>query len=367
MDPREHSDDVLLSTARRLIGAERKLTAKLVAYLAEIEDRRLHLLAGYASMFDFCVNGFGLSENEAFRRIAAARLGRRFPVVHSLLASGAVHLTTLELLREHLTDENHEELLESVAGKTKREVEALLATRFPMPDAPSTVRQLSGERFKIEFTASAELRNKLELCRDLMSHANPSRDLAIVIERAVDLLLSDLERTRLKRTKRPRVTPPASSPNSRTKVTSATRRNVFDRDGLKCSYVAPSGRRCEAHAFLELDHKHPRALGGKSDPENLRVLCRAHNQLAAEQAFGRETMERSRHFGRPKSTPVSPSDTLQKVHLALTGLGFAAAQAREAMAEVQRLHPDGFPSLEVALREAILVATRCGEQPRRVA
>jgi hypothetical protein len=46
MEPREHCDDELLNTARRLIGTERKLTAKLVTYLAEIEDRRLHLLAG---------------------------------------------------------------------------------------------------------------------------------------------------------------------------------------------------------------------------------------------------------------------------------------------------------------------------------
>jgi 5-methylcytosine-specific restriction endonuclease McrA len=367
MDARQHSDDELLSTARRLIGAERKLTAKLVAYLAEIEERRLHLVAGFASMFDFCTRGLGLSENEAFRRIAAARLGRRFPAVHALLASGAVHLTTLELLREHLTDENHVELLESVSGKTKREVEALLATRFPKPNAPSRVRQLSPERFKVEFTASAELRRKLELCRDLMSHANSSRDLAPVIERAIDLLLTDLERTRLKRTKRPRTATPSSDRESRARVASATRRKVFDRDGLQCTYVSPDGRRCEAHAFLELDHKHPRALGGDSGSENLRVLCRAHNQLAAEQTFGRDTMERARHFGRPKSKHASPSDTSQRILLALTGLGFGPARAREAIAEVRRLHPDGSPPLEQALREAILVATRCGEQPRRVA
>jgi 5-methylcytosine-specific restriction endonuclease McrA len=367
MDPQEHSDDELLSTARRLIGAERKLTAKLVTYLAEIEDRRLHLVAGYSSMFDFCTRGLGLSENEAFRRIAAARLGRRFPIVHSLLASGAVHLTTLELLREHLTDENQRELLEFVSGRSKREVEALLATRFPKPAAPSKIHQLSGECFKVEFTATAALRDKLELCRNLMSHANPSRDLAPVIERAIDLLLTDLERSRLKRTKRPRTTPRARSSKPRTKVTSATRRNVFARDGLKCTYVSPTGRRCEAHAFLELDHKLPRALGGNSDSENLRVLCRAHNQLAAEQTFGRESIERARHFGRPKCKHAPRSDTSEKVHLALIGLGFAPGRAREAIAEVQRLHPEGFPSLKDALREAILVATRCGEQPRRVA
>ena len=77
MHPSEHSDDEQLSVTRRLIGGERKLTAKLVAYLAEIEERRLHLVAGYSSRFDFCTRALGLSENEAFRRIAAARLGRR--------------------------------------------------------------------------------------------------------------------------------------------------------------------------------------------------------------------------------------------------------------------------------------------------
>jgi len=180
MDLCQRSNEDLLSEARQLIGTERELTATLVAYLAEIEERRLHLLAGYGSMFDFCTRGLGLSENEAFRRIAAARLGRRFPVVHSLLASGTVHLSTLELLREHLTHDNYQELLEVVSGKTKREVEALLATRFPRPDVPSKIRPLSEERFKVEFTASAELCDKLELCRDLMSHANPSRDLGVV-------------------------------------------------------------------------------------------------------------------------------------------------------------------------------------------
>lgn len=367
MDPREHTDTELLSETRRLLGAERELIATLVAYLAEIEERRLHLVAGFSSMFDFCTRGLHLSENEAFRRIAAARLGRRFPLAHSLLASGAVHLTTLELLRDHLTHENHEELLRAASGKTKREVEALLTTRFPRPDVPAKIRQLSGERFKVEFTAGAELCDKLELCRDLLSHANPTRDLAIVIERAVDLLLSELERTRLKRTKRLRAGLPERDSKPNDHVTNATRREVFERDGVQCTYVSPDARRCEARAFLELDHAHPRALGGGDDVANLRVRCRSHNQLAAEQAFGRETVERARHFGRTKRKPPTTSDTSRKIHLALTGLGFGAWEARRAVAEVERLHPSELPPLEQALRESIFIATRSGEKPRRVA
>jgi hypothetical protein len=121
------SNDALLDNAHRLLGSERQIVAKLAAHLAEVETRRLHLEAGYSSLFDFCVRHLRMSEGEAYRRIVAARLGTRFPVVFERLASGAVHLSALQLLSERLTDENHAELLDAASGKTKREVEQLLA------------------------------------------------------------------------------------------------------------------------------------------------------------------------------------------------------------------------------------------------
>jgi hypothetical protein len=92
MNPRESSDEDLLTDVAALVGSHRELTAKLVAHLAEIEERRLELVSGYSSMFDFCQKKLGMSEGEAFRRILAARLSRRFPAVLSLLASGSVNL-----------------------------------------------------------------------------------------------------------------------------------------------------------------------------------------------------------------------------------------------------------------------------------
>ncbi len=156
---RHHSDEDLVSEARRLVADDSERTALLILYLEEIEDRRLYLLAGFGSMFHFCVSALGLSENAAFRRIVAARLSRRFPVIHSLLATGSLHLSTLELLRNDLSDENHAELLEAVAGKPKREVEAMLARRFPRPNSPCKVRPLAEGTFRVEFTASEELRS----------------------------------------------------------------------------------------------------------------------------------------------------------------------------------------------------------------
>jgi 5-methylcytosine-specific restriction endonuclease McrA len=365
---RGHSDEALLSDVRQLIGSQRELTARLIIYLAEIEHRRLHVVAGFSSMFDFSVKELRLSEGEAFRRLAAARLARRFPVVHTLIASGDVHLSALALLRPHLTKDNHVELLDAVRGKSKRDVEMLLAARFPQRDTPARVRAISPERFRIEFTASAERREKLERCLDLSSHANPQRDLAFVIERAVELLLSKLERERLGKAKRPRETPRDETPSNETPGTppasrhipTAARRSVFERDGSRCTYVSPDGHRCETTAFLELDHIVPHALGGANEPENLRVRCRAHNRLAAEQAFGRAHIDRAVHLRQRKyGVAENVSFARQKVVLALKQLGFRRAQALRAVCNVEKHHRIEEPqSLEAFLREALLEATK---------
>lgn len=375
MNLRGHTNEALLSDIRRLIGSQRELTAWLVLYLAEIEHRRLAVAAGYSSMFDFCVKELRLSEGEAFRRLTAARLCRRFPVIHTLIASGDVHLSALALLRPHLTEKNHAELLDAVRGKSKRDVEMLLATRFPQRDTPARMRAISPERFRIEFTASAALREKLERCLDLSSHANPQRDLAVVIERAVELLLAKLERERLGKAKRPRErlsdeTPsknetsstetPATIPASR-HIPTAARRLVFERDGSRCTYVSPDGHRCDATAFLELDHIVPHALGGGCEPENLRVRCRAHNRLSAEQAFGRAHVDRAVHLRRRKcgiSANVS-FDTRQTIVLALKQLGFHRSQALRAACAVGERHRSDEPqSLETLLREALREVTK---------
>jgi hypothetical protein len=46
MDLSHCSDHDLLSHTAKLVGSHREVTAKLVAHLAEIEERRLHLQAG---------------------------------------------------------------------------------------------------------------------------------------------------------------------------------------------------------------------------------------------------------------------------------------------------------------------------------
>ncbi|MEZ4221303.1 MAG: RuvA C-terminal domain-containing protein [Polyangiaceae bacterium] len=127
----------LASNARR-----RRAVALLVAHLAEVERRQLHLREGYSSLYDFCLRGLGMSEGEAHRSISSARVARRFPIAVGMLADGRLHLTGLSLLANRLTESNHAELLEEACGKTKADIQVVLARRFPRPDVPDRIELL---------------------------------------------------------------------------------------------------------------------------------------------------------------------------------------------------------------------------------
>ncbi|MCL6650063.1 MAG: hypothetical protein K6U89_17245 [Chloroflexi bacterium] len=136
------SDDDLLTRVTVLAAREREATVALVAHLAELDARGLHLAAGYASLFSYCTGALHLSEHAAYHRIQAARAVRRFPVILELLASGALTLTTVTLLAPHLTSANHRELLQAASGRSKREVEVLVASLHPQPPVPVMIRRL---------------------------------------------------------------------------------------------------------------------------------------------------------------------------------------------------------------------------------
>src|SRR5262249_353013 len=87
-------------------------------------------------------------------------------------------------------------------------------------------------------------------------------------------------------------------------ISAHVRRAVRERDGDRCTYVSESGHRCETRHFLEFDHVVPVSRGGQATVENLRLRCRAHNQLAAERDFGSEFMNQKRAEARRMNSEV---------------------------------------------------------------
>src|SRR5450432_1429416 len=132
----------LLAGLSRLVQRGNELTAEALAHLAELEERRLHLQLGFPSLFAYCVEAVGLSEGSAGRRVAAARVCRRFPEAFEHVARGDLHLSALCALSPRLKPENASELFEECRRKSRRQIDELLAARFPRGDVREQIRRL---------------------------------------------------------------------------------------------------------------------------------------------------------------------------------------------------------------------------------
>ena len=306
MQLKEMSDDALIAQIGTACRAERRFVADVVSYLVEVEDRRLDLRSGSSSLFDYCVRSLGMSEGAAFRRINAARLVRRFPCLLAKLSRGELHLSGLVLLRDYFTNDNVEELAAAASHRSESKLRKLIARRWPRSAVPeridklrrSRIDPLSPEEYLVQFTMRASTYEKLQHARDMLRHSHPDGDIASVLDRALDLLITKLERERRGAAKGPR----PSTASSTTEISRAARREVFARDGEQCTYRSEVGERCPSRGFLELDHAEARSFGGGSDPSNLRVLCRAHNRLHAEEDFGKEHVAEQIEFRRRMSS-----------------------------------------------------------------
>lgn len=136
------SDIDLLAELRNVIRRGNEQEAELLGYLSEVDARRLYVEQAASSMFVWCVERLGFSEDVAYKRIQACRAARRFPLIFSLVERGELHLAAVNLLAPHLTENNHAELCEAARGKSKRDVEKLVVTYFPKPDAATLLRKL---------------------------------------------------------------------------------------------------------------------------------------------------------------------------------------------------------------------------------
>ena len=121
------SDAHLLTHLKISLKNERQTLAEFLEYLAEADRRRLHEAEAYSSLHKYCTAVLHLSEGAAYKRITAARLMRKFPVILSYVREGKIHLSGLTVIGPLLTEENHRGLLNEATHKTRKEVERIRA------------------------------------------------------------------------------------------------------------------------------------------------------------------------------------------------------------------------------------------------
>jgi hypothetical protein len=140
--PSELTDTELLTATRRLVSRSNQLLATLLAHLGEVEARGIHRTRACSSLYTYCIYELRYSEDEAFRRVAAARLVRRFPALLDAVAGGELHLTGLLMLGPHLTELNLGQVLLRARYRTKKEIARLVRELDPLPEVPPRIEPL---------------------------------------------------------------------------------------------------------------------------------------------------------------------------------------------------------------------------------
>ena len=301
--PSRLTNDELIAEMNRFARCERNDVASLIAHIAEFDERKLHLALGYSSVFVYCCEVLKLSTGEAYRRIEVARHARKYPMILDKLAAGSLNLTTVDLIAPQLSPTNYHEVLEEASGKSKREVQIQVAARAPIsvsdgislplsaltstsppPAAPPpkprlVVIPLSADSFEVRFEMHSATLDKLKKTQDLMRHAIRDGDPGEIVDRALTLLLKEVERKRCGKTDRPRAGRPARPGSDY--IPAEIQRAVWERDGGRCAFIGKTGRRCNDTSCLQYHHVIPRAKGGPTTVENLQLRADGYPRLSA--------------------------------------------------------------------------------------
>lgn len=276
-----------------LVSEEKKNVAAQIVLLKEVRKRKMALEMGYPNLVEFCVGELGLTRDQAWKRSQVAGVIEREPVFLEQLRKGQTSVSSLAVMAPKLSERTSEALREFVPGKSKREVEAFVSNLNrdgSRSDKKRTVR--------IVLDLEPEVLEKLERARKILKANRSELSYEEILAEAVDLLLDKkdperkAERAELRVKKRGEKIATAPGQEIRTAerrvryVPASVRHSVFKEGKGRCTFKSPDGRQCSETAGLAVDHVKMFCKGGEHRPENLRLMCPAHNRYLAEQELG---------------------------------------------------------------------------------
>lgn len=290
------------------LGAN-ELTAEVLAHLAEIEDRMLHLELGFPCelhLSALCAVSRHLNHGSASELFGACRrktrrqvevfLAAQFPKpdVRGQIRRLPVRAQEAMLANSSPFQEQQETGMDGVSppnGAVQRN-EASIAAATESVDLPPPARRrgiepLTADRFGAHFTADAELKELIERARALASHRLPTGELSDLMK----LVLRGFVRCEEARRFAVRQPPKGTVAPSAELAASAEQATSHDA-------TPPGGASSRAREMVT------RTANATSD--NMRLRCRAHNQLHARDCFGASHVaakiaETGRRVGRPSA------------------------------------------------------------------
>lgn len=311
-----------------LVRNERKMTLEIISYIGLFERCGGPLKMGYASMHDYLTRMLGYSDDQAYRRLKAARLYNQVPEVAEKLKEGSLTLTqaaeaqkSFELAQREtgvpVQIERKKEILNSIAKTTNFQTKAILSEELNLKLLEADIaKPQSDKTVRLEVTLTAEQYEKLKQIKSLLSHQVPSQNTAEVFDILFNQFLgkhvytnnrsekvAEVRTEEIQGIQSPEAAEGISShqsvsmnsekpsskrsklhPDHRSRyISTKIRRSVYQRAQGCCEHVDQNGHRCNSRYQLAIDHKIPFALNGTHELDNLRITCSRHNNYLASQ------------------------------------------------------------------------------------
>ena len=328
------SNAELVNRMEKLVRGERKITHLILLHILEIEERKIFAELGFDSMYSYLTQKLGYSESAAYRRLQSARLLKKVPTLAEKIEDGRLNLSQLTQVQKCLKQQSQKtgtefsthqtlQVLEQIENKSSFATEQALAVAFDLPvQSRESLKPQKDESVRIELTLSKEQFAELEQAQSLLSHICHEGNLAEVI----GYLAQNFNKRKLqgKITQKKPLTQTVELPENRevqivhsvdlakdhTKseplstqsfvnkpekgfaklkptrprkyISVNIRRELLKKAGNCCEYQNPTtGQRCQSKYQLQVEHIQPWALGGSNHIDNLKTLCRTHNNLSA--------------------------------------------------------------------------------------
>jgi hypothetical protein len=166
---------------------------------------------------------------------------------------------------------------------------------------------LTADQRRLHVTVTDRFAKKLEQAKG----ARPGVAVEDLLEAGLDLLLAQAAK-RKGLVEKPQKKLRPSKPEH---IPAHVRREVWKRDGGRCTWKLANGEICGSTSDLQFDHIEPLALGGTSTVDNVRIACRPHNLEASRRVFG-DWVDRYTRKGRERRAaagsraPAPPARTV---------------------------------------------------------
>ncbi len=260
---RSLSDNELLRRLSELLQNSRRVKPDTIGHIAEVDRRRLYARHS-PSLFESVASS---TRDRMFRR--------RYANCKASPNQGAAVRPTATRSRPVRPYSGAE------SKRTDAEVDASVKHQQASDTTPASrrVKPLSPARFKVAFTASAELCDKLERLQALMRASVTAATVARVIDAAVTEKLENFEAKRYGIAESKKEPGRDGHVSFFPQYSGSVRRAVYARD--RDSVYRPCGQALHKTKQLEFHHV-PALRAGQRAPARTSTSCRAHNALFAE-------------------------------------------------------------------------------------